>query len=80
MRVKVSGVKRIDITGDFIRLDSLLKYAAIVSTGGEAKILINGGEVFVGGAPCFERGRKIRAGDAVRCGGDTLLVRAPHEC
>jgi len=75
MKVKVSGVRIINITGDFIRLDSLLKYAAIVSTGGEAKLLINGGEVFVCGAPCYERGRKIRAGDVVRCGGGTLLVK-----
>jgi len=76
MKIKVSGVKPVHITGEFIKLDSLLKYAATVSTGGEAKQRIGGGEVYVGGEPCYERGRKIRPGDVVRCGADTLLVKA----
>ena len=76
MKIKVSGVKPVFITGEFIKLDSLLKYAAIVSTGGEAKQMIGGGEVYVGGEPCTERGRKIRPGVVVRCGADTLLVKA----
>jgi len=75
LKVKVRGVRRINISGEFIRLDALLKYAAIVSTGGEAKILIQSGEVFVGGEPCTMRGKKIRPGDVVRYGKDFLLVR-----
>ena len=66
MRVKLRGVTRIKITGDYIRLDALLKYASIASTGGEAKIMIQNGEVFVGGVLCIQRGRKIRPGDIVR--------------
>jgi len=75
MKIRVSGVKPVFITGESIKLDSLIKYAAIASTGGEAKHLIRSGGVFVCGAPCTERGRKIKAGDVVRCGGDTLLVK-----
>jgi len=75
MKVRISGVRRISIQGAFIKLEALLKYAAIVSTGGEAKHLIQNGEVFVGGAPCLERGRKIRPGDVVRCCGETLIVK-----
>jgi len=74
MRVKLAGVKQIPITGEYIRLDALLKFASVVSTGGEAKIMIQNGEVFVGGEPCTLRGKKIRPGGAVRYGGITLLV------
>lgn len=75
-RVSVPGVRRIKISGEFIKLDALLKFASIASTGGEAKILIQSGEVFVGGEPCTQRGRKIRDGDIVRYGGETLVIRS----
>ena len=75
MKVKLRGVQQVEITGEFIKLDALLKYASIASTGGEAKILIQNGEVFVGGKPCTLRGKKIRPGEVVRCGGGTLLVK-----
>jgi len=75
MRVKIQGVKQIPITSEYIRLDALLKFSAVVSTGGEAKILIQNGEVFVGGEPCTLRGKKIRPGDVVRCCNLTLFVK-----
>ena len=75
MKIKLKGVKRITISGEYIRLDALLKFASVVSTGGEAKALIQSGEVFVGGEPCTMRGKKIKPGDVVRRGGDILLVR-----
>jgi len=76
MRVKVRGARSIRIVGDYIKLDSLLKFASIVSTGGEAKLRIQSGEVFIGKEVCFSRGKKIRPGDVVRCGGDIILVRS----
>jgi len=76
MKVKLPGIKRIGITGEYIRLDALLKYASIASTGGEAKYIIQSGDVFVGGEPCMMRGKKIRPGDVVRYDRDTLLVTA----
>jgi len=75
MKVKVNGVRSIPISGEFIRLDSLLKYASVASTGGEAKMLVKVGEALIGGEPCMQRGRKVRPGDVVRCCGQTLLVR-----
>ena len=74
MKVKLCGVKKIQITGEYIRLDALLKFASIASTGGEAKILIQNGDIFVGGKPCTMRGKKVRPGDVVRYGGGTLLI------
>ena len=55
----------IEIHTDFIRLDALLKYAAAVGTGGEAKTVIQEGLVAVNGEICTMRGRKLRAGDKV---------------
>jgi len=73
-KVKVNGVRRICITGEFIRLDALLKFASITSTGGEAKIVIQNGDVFVNGERCAMRGKKIRPGDIVRYEKNVLLV------
>ena len=55
----------IEIETEFIRLDALLKYSGTVSTGGEAKIIIQSGEVSVDGSVCRERGKKMRPGDIV---------------
>ena len=53
------------ITTPFIKLDSLLKLAGIVFTGGEAKEMVLAGIVEVDGETCLERGRKIRPGQRV---------------
>ena len=75
MKVKLSNVRRIDISGEFIRLDTLLKLASVTSTGGEAKLLIQNGEVFVDGEICTMRGKKIRQDNVVRLGGETFIVK-----
>jgi len=75
MKVKVNGVRSVQIKGDYIKLDSLLKFASIASTGGEAKYRIQSGEVFVGKEICLSRGKKIRPGDVVRCGESVILVK-----
>lgn len=59
-------MKSIVIHTEFIRLDSLLKYAEIVDTGGLAKIIIQEGYVQVNGEICDMRGKKIRPGDQVK--------------
>ena len=62
-------MNEIKITTEFIKLQDLLKFAAIVSTGGEAKIRIQEGEILVNGEVCTMRGKKIRPGDDVEVGG-----------
>lgn len=56
---------KIQITTEFIKLDSLLKFANAVATGGEAKQIIQDGLVKVNGESCTMRGKKIRPGDVV---------------
>ena len=55
----------ITITTEFIKLDSLLKFANAVATGGEAKQIVQDGLVKVNGEVCTMRGKKIRPGDVV---------------
>jgi ribosome-associated protein len=67
-------MENIAIKTEFIKLDSLLKFAGMVGTGGEAKELIAGGQVQVNGEVCTMRGKKIRPGDKVTLGGNTVSV------
>ena len=63
---------KIDTT--FIKLDSFLKAVDAVSSGGEAKVLISGGEVLVNGEVELRRGRKLYPGDRVEMGGKVYVV------
>lgn len=64
----------ITITTEYIKLQDLLKFAAIASTGGEAKIMVQEGQVTVNGEVCTQRGRKIRPGDDVCANGAHYTV------
>ena len=67
-------METISINTEFIKLDALLKYAALVGTGGEAKIAVAEGMVKVNGEVCTMRGKKIRPGDTVEFDRFTLKV------
>ena len=66
--------ENVQITTEFIKLDSLLKFAGVVGTGGEAKDAIQSGDVLVNGEVCTMRGKKIRPGDIVELGGEIALI------
>ncbi|MBQ2136080.1 MAG: RNA-binding S4 domain-containing protein [Clostridia bacterium] len=55
--------KKISIKEEFIRLDSAMKLADMVNSGGHAKIVIQNGEVKVNGEVCVMRGKKLHRGD-----------------
>lgn len=62
-----------------IKLDQFLKLAQVVQTGGEAKILIQSGQVIVNGQVETRRGRKLRPGDVVVVDGEELVVATDDE-
>ena len=64
----------IKIETEFIKLDALLKFANLVSSGGEAKIRIAEGEVLVNGEICTMRGKKLQPGDEVTFMANTWRV------
>lgn len=66
--------RKISIKEDFIRLDSALKLAGLVSTGGHAKVVIQGGEVRVNDTVCTMRGKKLHSGDMVEFEGQTFII------
>ena len=55
----------VKIDTEFIKLDALLKYTGMCSTGGEAKHDIGMGFVRVNGNICTQRGKKLRPGDII---------------
>ena len=55
-------METITITTEYIKLQDLLKFAAAVDTGGEAKLAVQEGDVTVNGQVCTMRGKKIRPG------------------
>ena len=67
-------METITITTEYIKLQDLLKFAAAVETGGEAKLVILEGDVTVIGEVCTLRGKKIRPGDVVAFYGQMLTV------
>ena len=64
----------IEITTEYIKLQDLLKFANAVSTGGEAKIRVQEGEVKVNGEVCTMRGKKLYPGDKFSFNGDTYVI------
>ena len=67
-------MEKIAFQTEFIKLDALLKYAAVVGSGGEAKTVIADGLVSVNGEVCTMRGKKLRPGDTVCFDRYTLQV------
>lgn len=55
--------EKIKIDSEFIRLQDLLKLGGAVETGGQAKFVIQNGEVRVNNEVCTMRGKKMRRGD-----------------
>ena len=71
-------MEKIAIQTEYIKLDALLKYAALVPSGGEAKTVITEGEVRVNGEVCTMRGKKLRPGDRVEYDRQRILIEG-HE-
>jgi len=59
---------------NFIKLDQFLKLKGVTASGGEAKHLIQDGQVKVNGEVETRRGKKLRAGDIVEAYGQRLSV------
>ncbi len=64
----------VEIKPPFIKLQQFLKFANIISTGGEAKNAIIDGFVLVNGEVCTQRGKKIYPGDTVQL--EDIILKA----
>ncbi|MEZ6089374.1 MAG: RNA-binding S4 domain-containing protein [Pirellulaceae bacterium] len=63
-----------DDSSDSIRLDNFIKLTGVVGTGGQAKMLIQNGEVLVNGEVETRRRRKLAIGDDVEVLGEVFRV------
>lgn len=68
-------MKLVKIETPFIKLDQFLKYENLVQGGGEAKILIQDGQVKVNGEVCTQRGKKLYRGDRVEFENETYEIQ-----
>ncbi len=70
------AAQRIDfgLEGDYVELNQLLKLTGIVDSGGAGKQLVASGAVRVDGAVELRKTCKIRAGQTVEVGGQTIAV------
>ena len=58
-----------------IQLDQFMKLVGLVSTGGQAKLVIQGGEVLLNGQVETRRKKKLKPGDQITFQGQTVVVR-----
>jgi len=65
---------KIKIHTEFIKLQDLMKFANVVETGGDAKLIIQEGRVTVNGDTCTMRGKKMRPGDKCAIDNELELV------
>ncbi|WP_422352463.1 RNA-binding S4 domain-containing protein [Stenotrophomonas sp. AR026] len=65
-----------DLDGDYVELKQLLKLADLVTSGGEAKMVISEGQVRVDGEVELRKGCKIRAGQVVEFADSQIRVLA----
>lgn len=65
---------KVTLTKEPVELYKILKFEGLVTTGGEAKLLIGDGQVTVNGDIETRKRRKIVGGDIVEFGGAKILV------
>jgi ribosome-associated protein len=66
---------KVEISGEFIELYKLLKFAGLTSSGGEGKSVIADGLVSVNGEVETRKRKKLLAGDVVQFNGQSLCVQ-----
>ena len=59
---------------EFIKLESAMKLANVMGSGGMAKAVIQDGQVTVNGEVCTMRGKKLYPGDRFGFDGVTYLI------
>jgi ribosome-associated protein len=68
-------MRNVEITREPVELYKILKFEGLVTTGGEAKLLIGDGQVTVNGNIETRRRKKIIAGDVIEFRGERLQVQ-----
>ncbi|MBE7024602.1 MAG: RNA-binding S4 domain-containing protein [Ruminococcaceae bacterium] len=67
--------EKITLRDEYIKLDQALKVALGIG-GGQAKEMVQRGEVLVNGAVCLQRGKKLRDGDKAEAEGVIIRIQS----
>ena len=68
-------MRKVEITREPVELYKILKFEGLVSTGGEAKLLIGDGHVIVNGEIETRRSKKMVDGDVIEFRGESLQLK-----
>lgn len=71
-------MEEIFIRDEFIKLGQTLKFAGLVGSGIDAKLVIQDGLVKLNGEVVYERGKKCHEGDIIEFEGEKVVVRNAH--
>ena len=75
----VRKMKKITINTEYITLGQFLKFADIISNGGEAKSYLAYNEVYINDELDVRRGRKLRHGDKVLVEGQEFMIENENQ-
>ncbi len=67
-------MRKVTITREPVELYKILKFEGLVTTGGEAKLLIADGQATVNGEVETRKRRKIIGGDTIGFGGESIEI------
>lgn len=63
-----------ELKTEYIELNKLLKLLRLVESGGQAKLVIDDGMVFLNGKIEYRKRAKIRKGDQVQFDDQTIMI------
>jgi ribosome-associated protein len=68
-------VRIVEINVEPVELYKILKFEGLVSSGGEAKMVISNGEVIVNGAVETQKRKKMMSGDILEFGDEKIHLQ-----
>lgn len=69
-----TDTRHFELRTDYIELYKLLKLESLVVSGGEAKLAIGNGHVFLNGNREIQKRKKIRKNDRVEFNNTTIII------
>lgn len=69
-----AGTRPVILSSEPVELYKILKFESLVSSGAEAKLVIDDGLVSVNGLAEFRRRRKIRQNDTIEFNGERMIM------
>ncbi|HKJ43151.1 MAG TPA: RNA-binding S4 domain-containing protein [Sunxiuqinia sp.] len=63
-----------ELQTEFIELNKLLKLLRLVESGGQAKLVIDDGMVFLNGKTEYRKRAKVRKGDQIQFDDQTIMI------